>query len=79
MKIEIEDEGAFDLFLAEELLDGNGNIIEITEPPAGMGTGMVSWRPDQAESGLAFKSHFRCQNGPSGSEKPDFIDLRTLP
>ena len=76
MKIEIEDEGAFDLLLTEKFLDGNSNIVEIAEPPAGMGAGMVPWRPDQAESGLAFKSHLRRQNCPSGGKDPNLIDLR---
>ena len=76
MKIEIEDKGALDLFLTEEFLDGNRNIVEIAEPPAGMGAGMVAWRPDQAESGLAFKSHFRRQNCPSGGKDPNLIDLK---
>jgi hypothetical protein len=46
MKIEVEDEGAFDLLLTEKFLDGNSNIVEIAEPPAGMGAGMVSQRPN---------------------------------
>ena len=38
----------------------------------------MTWRPDQAESGLAFKSHFRRQNRPSGCKDSNLINLRLL-
>jgi hypothetical protein len=44
MEIKVENKGAFDLTLTDELFDGNRNIIEVTEAPTGMGTGMVAWR-----------------------------------
>jgi hypothetical protein len=55
VEIEIENEGTFDLALTEEPFDGDGHIIEIAEAPARMGAGVMAWRPDQAESGLAVK------------------------
>ena len=76
MEIKIEDESVFDLLLAHEPLDGDCNVIEVAETPAGMGTGMVSRRSDQTESGLAFKGRFCGQNGSSCREDSDFIDLR---
>src|SRR4030065_2536466 len=76
MEIEIEDESVFDLFVTDELFNGNGNIIKVTESPTGMGTGMMPRRPDQTKSRLAFKGHFRCQNSPSSGQDPEVINLR---
>jgi hypothetical protein len=76
MKIEIEDKGTLNLPLTQEFVNGNSNIVEVTESPTGMGTSMVSWRPDQTEGGLALESHFRGQEGASSGKDPNFIDLR---
>ena len=75
MKIEIEDEGAFNLLLTEEFFNGDSNIIEVAESPTGMGTSMVSRGSDQTESGLTFKSHFRCQDGSSRCQNSHLINL----
>ena len=74
MEIEIENEGVLDLACAEELLDRNGNIVEVTEAPAGMGTGMMPRRPDQAKGGFSLAGHFCSQDGPACCETTDFID-----
>lgn len=35
---------------------------------------MVPGRPDQPESRFSGKGQFPCENGPSGSQKPDFVN-----
>src|SRR4030042_651366 len=75
VKVEIKNQCALDLSFTKELLDGNGNVIKVTEAPAGMGTGMMPRRSDQSKSGLIFKSHFRCQNRPACCEDTNFINL----
>src|SRR4030042_3951869 len=75
VKGEIKNEGALDHSFTKELLDGNGNVIKVTEAPAGMGTGMMPRRPDETEGGLIFKNHFRCQNRPACCEDTNFINL----
>jgi hypothetical protein len=76
MEIEIEDERPVDLFLVDEPFDGNGDIIEITEAPTGMGTGMMPRRPNETESGLSVNGHLSCKNGSSCGKKSDLIDQR---
>jgi uncharacterized membrane protein (UPF0127 family) len=65
MEIEVEHEGSFDLRFADQFLDGDGHVVEIAETPTRIRTGMMSRRPDEAESGFALESRFRRQNRPA--------------
>jgi hypothetical protein len=76
MEVEIENQGATDLSIVKEPLDRNGQIVEITEAPAGMGAGVMSWRPDQTKGGLPFAGRLSRQDRPSGSEKGDLVQGR---
>jgi hypothetical protein len=76
VEIEIEDESALNLSVADQPFNGDGDIIEIAETPAGMGTSMMPRRPDETKSRLAFKSYLCCENCSPCSKASDFVDQR---
>jgi hypothetical protein len=53
MDIPIEDQNPFDLWLllvGEDVLDGDGDVVEKTEPTCGSSARMMTWGTGQCES-----------------------------
>lgn len=65
VEIEVEDQGASDFPFVKKPLDGNGDIVEVTESPAGVRVGVVTGGPNQAESGLAREGCCCCRDRPT--------------
>jgi hypothetical protein len=75
-EIEVENEGSFDLPLGDQFLDSDGDVVEMAEAPARMRAGVVSRRPDEAESGFALDSGLRRQDRPARRQTGDFVERR---
>jgi hypothetical protein len=70
VEIEIEDESAFNLPVADQLFNGDGDIIEIAETPAGMG---LAWCPGgriRPKAGLPPKANPADRMAPPAARVP---------
>ncbi len=75
MQVEIENQSPFNKILILKPGQSYGDIIEIAEPPAMVGAGMMSRRPDEAKTGFTVHGYLSCLNSATGGQAGDIVDM----